>query len=97
MKVDFHFNIVQEKELEFVGRNMWWSTHLVISKTQVTVLACVRADGCYMPPMVVFKQSDLNKDLIQGEVPDMPYGLSKSGWMDGDLFAKWFHFLRGQS
>ena len=57
-------------------------------KTQVTVLACVRADGCYMPPMVVFKRSDLKEDLIQGEVPDTLYGLSKSGWMDGNLFAK---------
>ena len=61
-------------------------------KMQVTVLACVRADGCYMPPMVVFKRSDLTGDLIQGEIPDTLYGLSKSGWMDGDLFAKWFHF-----
>ena len=48
-------------------------------KMQVTVLACVRADGCYMPPMVVFKQSDLKEDLIQGGVPDTVYGLSKSG------------------
>ena len=70
--------------------------HVVVNtsgdKTQITVLACVRADGCYMPPMVVFKRSDLKEDLIQGEVPDTLYGLSKSGWMDGDLFAKWFHF-----
>ena len=65
-------------------------------KTQVTVLACVRADGCYMPPMVIFKRSDLTEDLIQGEIPNTLYGLSKSGWMDGDLFAKWFnfHFLK---
>ena len=35
--------------------------------------------------MVVFKRSNLTEDLIQGEVPDTLYGLSKNGWMDGDL------------
>ena len=64
-------------------------------KTQVTVMACVSAAGSSIPPMVVFKRSNLTEDLIQGEVPDTLYGLSKSGWMDGDLFTKWFryHFL----
>ena len=48
-------------------------------KTQVTVLACVRADRCYMPPMVIFKRSNLIEDLIQGEIPNTFYGLLKSG------------------
>ena len=39
-----------------------------------------------MRPMVVFKRSDLKEDLIQGEVLDTIYGLSKSGWMDGDCY-----------
>ena len=61
-------------------------------KTQVTVMACVSAAGSSIPPMVVFKRSNLTEDLIQGEVPDTLYGLSKNGWMDGDLFTKWFHY-----
>ena len=61
-------------------------------KTQVTVMVCVSAAGSSIPPMVVFKRSNLTEDLIQGEVPDTLYGLSKSGWMDGDLFAKWFRY-----
>ena len=91
MKVDFHFSIVQKKTIGARGQK-----HVVVNtsgdKTQITVLACVKADGCYMPPTVVFKRSDLKEDLIHGEVPGTIYGLSKSGWMDGDLFANWFHF-----
>lgn len=67
------------------------------NKTQIMVLACVSASGCYIPPMVVFKRKSLTAELIQGEVPDTMYGLSpKSGWMDGELFAQWFrcHFLK---
>ena len=46
-------------------------------KTQVTVMACVSAAGSSIPPMVVFKRGNLTEDLIQGEVPDILYGLSK--------------------
>ena len=70
--------------------------HVIVNasndKTQITVMACVSATGFSIPPMVIFKRSSLTEDLIQGEIPDTLYGLSKSGWMDGDLFTKWFHF-----
>ena len=61
------------------------------NKGQVTVLACVNASGQSLPPMVIFKRKSLNESLIKGEVPNTIYGLSDSGWMDGDLFFKWFH------
>ena len=57
-------------------------------KTQTTVMACVNVAGSSIPPMVIFKRSNFTEDLIQGEVPDTLYGLSKNGWMDGDLFTK---------
>ena len=50
-------------------------------------IACVSARGCYIPPMVVFKRKGLTEDLIDGEVPGTIYGMSKSGWMDGELFS----------
>ena len=75
--------------------------HVIVNtsgnKTQITVLACISASGCYIPPMVIFKRKGLTEDLIEGEVPDTIYGLSpKSGWMDGELFSQWFrcHFLK---
>ncbi len=70
--------------------------HTSGNKTQITVLVCVSARGNYIPPMVVFKRKGLTEDLVQGEVPDTMYGLSSSGWMDGELFSQWFqyHFLK---
>ena len=65
-------------------------------KVQITVLACVSASGYSLPPMIVFKRKGLTEELIRGEVPDTIYGLSESGWMDGELFSQWFryHFLK---
>ena len=45
------------------------------SKEQVTILACVSANGQYIPPMVIFKRKGLTEDLVEGEVPDTLYGL----------------------
>ena len=45
-------------------------------------MACVSAAGSSIPPMVVFKRGNLTEDLIQGEVPDILYGLSKK-WLAG--------------
>lgn len=65
-------------------------------KTQVTVVACCSASGQVLPPMVIWDRKNLKPALTQGEVPATIYGLSSKGWMDGELFHKWFkrHFLR---
>ena len=46
--------------------------------------------------MVIFDQKLLNPDWAIGEVPGTFYSLSRSGWMDTELFEEWFknHFLR---
>ncbi len=66
------------------------------NKSQVTVLACASATGYALPPMVVFQRKNLTTQLTSEEVPGTIYGLSSSGWMDGDLFQEWFrrHFLQ---
>ena len=65
------------------------------NKAQVTVVACCNAAGYTMPPMVIFDRKTLKPEMATGEVPGTMYGLSSSGWMDGDLFELWFthHFL----
>ena len=64
-------------------------------KTQITILACVNAAGYAIPPLVVFKRKNLVKPLMEGEVEGTMYGLSPSGWMDGEIFCDWLerHFL----
>ena len=62
------------------------------SKSQITILGCSNAAGFVLPPFVIFT---FNRELCQGEVPGTLYGTSKNGWMDRNLFEKWFcnHFL----
>ena len=64
-------------------------------KTQITVLACCNAAGYALPPFVIFDRMSLKPEPTVGEVPGTVYGLSKKGWIDGDLFELWFarHFL----
>lgn len=66
------------------------------TKAQITILACVNAAGGWIPPMVIFDRKSLPSAFTVGEVPNTFYGLSSKGWMDSELFERWFidHFLR---
>ena len=66
------------------------------NKAQISILASGSATGQAIPPMVNFSGKNFNYDLSEGEVPETLYGMSDSGRMDQDLFAKWFssHFLK---
>ena len=65
------------------------------NKTQITVLACVNAIGHCLPPMVIFDREKFSMELANGEIPGSIYGFLSNGWIDQDLFDKWFnnHFL----
>ena len=64
-------------------------------KLKITVMACCSAAGYAIPPFVIFDRLTLKPELTVGEVPGTIYGLSRKGWIDGDLFDMWFmrHFL----
>ena len=64
-------------------------------RSQITVLACCSASGYVLPPFVIFDRLNLRPELTDGEVPGTIYGLSRKGWIDGELFELWFcrHFL----
>ena len=68
-------------------------------KAQITVLACGRASGYTIPPMVIFDRKSLKPEMTIGEVPGTFYGLSDNGWMDTELCEEWFknHFLHHAS
>ena len=61
-------------------------------KTQVTVLACANATGYTMPPIIIYKKN-LTTQLRAHEVEGTIYGLSSTGWMDGELLHEWFFSL----
>ena len=64
-------------------------------RSQITVLVCCSAAGYSLPPFVIFNRLTLRPEYTVGEVPGTIYGLSKKGWIDGELFDLWFtrHFL----
>ena len=64
-------------------------------KSQITVLSCCSAVGYAMAPFVIFDRKFLRPELTVGEVLGTVYGLSKKGWIDGELFESRFthHFL----
>ena len=61
-----------------------------------TIVAACSASGYFIPPMIIFKgtrkpSAETIESLPQGSVIEM----SKSGWIDKDIFLRWFkHFLR---
>ena len=65
------------------------------TKSQITVLVCVCANGTALPPFVIFDHKTLNPELTTGEIPGTVYGLSAKGWITRELFMYWFyqHFL----
>ena len=46
--------------------------------------------------MVIFDREKFPMELANGEIPGTVYGFSSNGWIDQELFEKWFshHFLR---
>ena len=57
-------------------------------KTQITVLACISASGCYVPPLIVFAGQRFSYNPLEG-FEDAVMGRSETGWMDSELFKTW--------
>ena len=59
-------------------------------RNYITVLGCAAADGTRLPPYVVYKGKNLYSDWTIGGPAGASYGMSASGWMEGDNFLSWF-------
>ena len=51
------------------------------------------ADGTRLPPYILYKGCNLFLRWIGGGPAGRLYGVSKSGWMEGDNFITWFKKL----
>ena len=58
-----------------------------------TVLAAGAADGTRLPPFVLYKGVNLYARWTNGGPAGTVYGVSDSGWMEGNNFCKWFEKL----
>jgi len=60
----------------------------------VTVEICMSASGSFIPPYFVFPRCRLKSELLDAAPPGSQAAAHPSGWMQSDIFVKWFdHFL----
>ena len=61
------------------------------TKRQVTVMACMRADGFVLPPLLLMKQkSPVTQQSCESvRFPGCWVDATKSGWMTSDCFIRW--------
>lgn len=64
-------------------------------KRQITVLACINADGLFLPPMLIFPNSRFRYNPLDGAPQDWFIGRSKNGWINSEVFYEWVcnHFV----
>lgn len=56
----------------------------------VTVVFCFNAEGAYMPPMFVFPRKRFKPELMNNAPRGSSAECHESGWIQKDLFTKWF-------
>lgn len=59
------------------------------SKTSVSVMFCVSADGKMLPPYTVYKAKHIYPTWIEGGVEGAGYNRNGSGWFDMPIFEDW--------
>ena len=61
----------------------------------VTVEICMSASGYYIPPMFIYPRVRMKPELMDQAPPGAIVEAHKSGWMQSDIFVKWFkHFCQ---
>lgn len=61
----------------------------------VTMIAAMSAGGQHIPPMLIFPRKNRNDQLLRGAPPGSVYEVHPSGWVQQNLFTKWFqHFIK---
>ncbi|XP_043228646.1 uncharacterized protein LOC122384902 [Amphibalanus amphitrite] len=60
-----------------------------------TAVVCMSAVGNFVPPMMILPRARVNKNLEEGAPPGTVFEYHPSGWMQTDIFTRWFqHFIR---
>lgn len=87
-------SIVQSKVLTVIGRKGKRQIAAITSAERgslVTFVACMSAGGQFVPPLLIFPRKNRNDQLIRGAPPGTIYDIHPSGWIQQNLFTKWFH------
>lgn len=62
----------------------------VASSEHVTIHCCISAAGNTIPPFIIYKSAFPGGNYTAGGPDGALYGKQKSGFMDSELFVKWF-------
>ena len=65
----------------------------VTSSEHVTLHCCVNATGTAIPPFIIYKSSFPGGSYTSGGPDGALYGKQQTGFMDSELFVKWFSKL----
>ena len=60
------------------------------NKSKITVLSSYSVTGHILPPFIIFEGKKCNLSLTWSEVPGTLCGTSLKGWIDTELFQRWF-------
>ncbi|XP_056645002.1 uncharacterized protein LOC130450573 [Diorhabda sublineata] len=80
----------QSKVLALRGKRKVVSVVSEERGTLVTAETCMRTAGNYMLIMFVFPRKKANQELLEGIPPGTSAKYHESGWMQKDIFLKWF-------
>ena len=79
--------------VELGRRNVYALTSAEKGKTH-TVLICVSASGFYIPPLMIYPRKQRVPDhMKEGALPNSVFEVSESGWINQDIYLKWFDFF----
>jgi hypothetical protein len=88
---------VQNKSSKILGKKGTRSIGTLTSAERgftTTATISMSATGHFVPPMLIFKRVNMNENLKFKAPSGTLFGCHKSGWMQTDLFTKWFkHFI----
>ena len=62
----------------------------VASTEHITIHCCISAAGNTVPPFIIYKAAFPGGNYTVGGPDGALYGKQKTGFMDGELFVKWF-------
>lgn len=83
------------KVIAFKGRKQVGSLTSAERGTLCTAVICMNAAGSYIPPMLIFPRVRMKAEFLNGAPPETICACHPTGWMQLDLFEKWFdHFLK---
>ena len=65
------------------------------ARDHITVNCCINANGECIPPMIIFEKCFPSTAYVKEGITDTLYTKSTNGYMDEELFFKWFadHFI----